>query len=468
MEVQIEALKRSYPKEGWGHILDMGLGKTTTALNEFCMAVEDFGYRRMLVIAPSNFKPDWEVEAKAFRFPYEFITFESENRDAIWRYIKKYPDKILGMAVNYEALAYPKTKEFLREYLAPLGRYLGIDESIKIKDPNGGFYKNAFEISTKCDMIRLLSGKITTQGAHDTWTQLRILGAVKSFNYYAFRNRYCVMGGFKGKEVIAEKNADELNAYLQKWMFIANNAQYSKRPIPTYTTRPVTMLPEQQAMYDAMEQDFMLEIGEGKIASADMVITRLTKLQQITCGFIIDDDRKVHRLMPIEKNPRINEVIRLLNEEIQGKLIVGAHHNGAIELLMEGLERFNPVSIRGKIHTDRDTVQENKRIFNNDPRCRTIIGQLDATKYGHTLIGDQEDMPCFHNAFFENSFSLDTRSQFERRNDRTGQTYGVVNVDFLSSPMDYRAVGALQRKENVAAAVMGYARERGILAGVKL
>lgn len=467
LEVQMEALRRSYPKEGWGHILDMGMGKTTVALNEFAMAVEDMGYKRMIVIAPNTFKPDWEKEAKEFRFPHEFITFDSSKRHLIKRWLAGQKKTVMGMAVNVEALAQKETMELIRDFCSVGPTYFAFDESILAKNPKGSFFSNAAKVSGMCQMLRILSGKPTTQGAQDLWAQLKLIGALENYNFYAFRNRYCVLGGFKGKQIVGTKNEAELKEYLNKWCFIANNADYSSRPAPRYVVREVPMLAVQQQLYDEMQNDFMVDLGDGKVSSAEMVITRLTKLQQITCGFLIDDDKNVKHLVPLDQNLRIRRIMEMLDNEVQGKIIIGAHHSAAIEMLLEALHAYKPVSIRGATHTDRDTISENKRIFNNDNTCRVLVGQLTATKYGHTLLGDQELMPCFHNVFFENSFSLDTRSQFERRNDRNGQMYGVINVDFASSPMDLRAVTALQRKEDVASAVLGFARERGILSGVQ-
>ena len=56
-EVQLEALNRSYfcdggPKRGWGHFMEMRLGKTPAALNEYLLLRRDTDIRRMLVIAP--------------------------------------------------------------------------------------------------------------------------------------------------------------------------------------------------------------------------------------------------------------------------------------------------------------------------------------------------------------------------------------------------------------------------------
>ena len=61
-----------------------------------------------------------------------------------------------------------------------------------------------------------------------------------------------------------------------------------------------------------------------------------------------------------------------------------------------------------------DEVSDQKLRFNDDPRCRIILLQCDAAKYGHTLCLQPEDDKCRTMIFFENSYSADVRDQIER------------------------------------------------------
>lgn len=465
LPVQMEALEHSYPKAGWGHFLDMGLGKTCVALNEFLMFVEDFQFMRMPIIAPNNFKDDWLAMAIEFGFPFDMMVLDSDDRKSVRRWMAKNRDKPLALVVNYESARTVDTQSLITEFIAGFRAYTTFDESILAKGHDGENFKACEKISKQSTAKRLLSGKPISQGSHDLWAQLKLIGALEKKNFYAFRNRYCIMGGFKNKQVVAEKNSEELTAYLKNWSFFALSKDYRTWPDPTWTTRQVPMPPEQQKIYKEMEHDFMVDLGEGRVASAEAIITRLNKLQQITSGFMYDDEGNTHILIPPNKNPRIKAIKDLLNNEINGKLIIGAFHTAAIDMLVKELAEFGVVWIVGKERMEPGQLIEHKRIFNEDDNCRGLVGQLVATKYGHTLLGSRI-MPCHHTAFFENTFSLDTRSQFEKRNERQGQIMGVQYIDFIQSPMDRRVVGALQRKEDVASAVLGYARELGILKGV--
>ena len=96
-----------------------------------------------------------------------------------------------------------------------------------------------------------------------------------------------------------------------------------------------------------------------------------------------------------------------------------------------------------------DEVEEQKALFNTDPRCRIILLQAEASKYGHTLLGGPaEEDKCRTMVFFENSYSADTRDQVEDRIHRRGQTGEyVLYIDLSGSDLDRRIVKALQRKD---------------------
>ena len=56
--------------------------------------------------------------------------------------------------------------------------------------------------------------------------------------------------------------------------------------------------------------------------------------------------------------------------------------------------------------------------------------------------------------FFENSYSLDTRSQLEDRIHRRGQTgQSVLYIDFCGSDLDERIIKALQQKTRMYEAI---------------
>ena len=95
-----------------------------------------------------------------------------------------------------------------------------------------------------------------------------------------------------------------------------------------------------------------------------------------------------------------------------------------------------------------------------------MLGQCDAIKYGHTLLGGQAARDhCSTMIFFESSYSLDTRTQDEDRIHRRGQVgENVLYIDLSGSELDRRVVRSLQKKEDLYDAVFSKLKSANPLA----
>lgn len=454
--VQVEALTKSYGQKGWGHWLEMRLGKTATALNEFAQYIHDFDMRYMVVLAPNKFKPDWILAAQKWGLQVPLHEFNSSDEKALVKFLKENTHGMI--AVNYEALTYKKNFDVIKQACGPQ-TFLVADESIKLKNPTSATYKNALRLSKECAFKRTLSGKPLTQGAQDLYGQLRFMGELNGWEYALFKAAFCIMGGYMGKEIIGTKNEPRLREILDRCSFTARKIDWIQGfEKPDYSTRRVRLSNEQATMYAQMQKDFVALIKNGATITAEQVITKLIKQMQIASGFIIDDNGNAHDIVPPKDNPRILAVRSILEDELDTKLIVFAHYRHSIGLLEKALADFNPALIRGQAND----VIEQKRKFNEDETCRVLIGQIDASKYGHELIGSDKS-PCLTTVFYENSYSNDSRSQCEERNQFGDRFRPLSVIDLASTDLDQSIIEALQRKEDVASAILGYDRATGIL-----
>lgn len=466
---------RGVPREGfqrgWAHFMEQRLGKTPVDLNEFMLFRRDHGVDWHIVVSPNSFKPEWVDEAERWGVDVPFHEFISTERGKADRFYNK--NKLGGgMVINYEALRSGETMGFLRMIAADHRTMITFDECINAKNPQADQFKMGLELSKECFIRRDLTGKPVTQGPHDLWAQLRLIGALDGFNFYAFRNTFCKMGGFQGKTVRGSKNEEDLQEILEAWAFSARRVNWMRTPGRDYAERRLDMLPEQRAHYKRMHEDLITFLtplnahpdDDDIVIPADQIITKMLKLQQISSGFIIDEEGKPHDIMPLSKNPKVVELKRMLTDEIPGKTIILCHYTHTIEMLVEALAEFGPALIAGEAQMRRlgRDVQTEKKRFNGDPACRVVIGQEKAIKYGHTLMGHPDD-PCLTEIFAENSYSLDDRAQCEERPQGAGQMGTITIWDFMASPIEAATLEALRRKEDVSAAVMGYARATGLL-----
>jgi hypothetical protein len=451
-------LEFSKDKPGVGWFAEQGLGKSLMALAEFDQLVREGKADRMIIIAPNTFKQGWADEIVKHGFDFDVHVFRSAKRDAATEFcglVHKHPPV---MIFNYEAARMPKVLAGIIKWASRGRTYLAIDESIQIKSPPTKSQQTkavhalaAWSPHTNEPLnvrfVRILTGRPTTQGPHDLWGQLRVIGLVQSQNFYAFRGRYCVMGGFKAKQVLAAQNQDQLAEIMAPVVFQAKKKDWLPTlPDKRMTIRDYEMSGEQKRQYKSMEEEFLLEIESG-IVTVDVAIAKYAKLAQIQAGFIYDEQGVARELVDPSENPRLNLLLSILEDEVQGKTVVVYRHRAMLPVLIRALAQYDPAWIKGGMKPDE--VEEQKARFNDDPDCRLILAQCDAAKYGHTLLaGPAEEDRCRTMIFFENSYSADTRDQIEDRIHRRGQTGEyVLYMDLSGSDLDHRIVRALQVKD---------------------
>jgi hypothetical protein len=214
---------------------------------------------------------------------------------------------------------------------------------------------------------------------------------------------------------------------------------------------------EQAAQYKQMRDEFLLELASEEVVTVNVAVSKYEKLSQIQCGFILNEEGIPRALVEPESNPRLAALIETL-EAIEGKAIIIYRHRYSFEILSRALVEHFPAHIKGQMKPEETEAQ--KARFNNDPKCRLLLGQCESTKFGHTLLGQLEPKNhCSTMIFFENSYSLDTRTQVEDRIHRRGQRgENVLYIDLAGTDLDRRVVKALQEKEDLYQSVFKHLR----------
>ena len=120
----------------------------------------------------------------------------------------------------------------------------------------------------------------------------------------------------------------------------------------------------------------------GKVTSTMNVITQLMRLQQITCGHFTADDGSTQLI----SNNRITELMDVL-DETEGKAIIWGHWQKDIQNIVDEIEKVHgPESVVNYYGlTPQDERQDNIRKFQDDPKCRFMVGTPSTGGYGITL-----------------------------------------------------------------------------------
>lgn len=437
--VQSEALRRTAGQESYALLMEQGTGKTAVTLAEFCNLTITGHVKGLVVICPNSIKRNWINEAVKMGAPLaQMAAWPSKVKTRLGPWMQ---------TMNYEATITERGREYLGSLLRDNPCMLVLDESTQIKNHQAKRTKSLIHLGKFARVKRILTGAPVTQGPQDLWSQFRFLGATGDVNFYSFRNRFCVMGGWQGKQVIGPKNEEELNGFLNEWSFRARKQDWLDLPKKIYSVRHIEMTNDQKRSYKTMKEDFMAMV-EGEQVDVTMVLTQMLKLQEIGSGFLMDDEG---RSIPLPgTNPKL-QVVQEILEETVGKTIIFTYFRYSARLLKNTLGVQAAVIVGGMPPGDLEIALAR---FKDDPSCRVLIAQVQSAKYGLTLLGGDDEDRCHTTIFYENSFSLDARIQAEDRNHRIGQDQPVTYIDLIASDIDALAVTALQRKQNVALAVV--------------
>jgi SNF2 family DNA or RNA helicase len=456
--VQIAAIEFANGRPGIGWFMEQGLGKSLTALAEFRFLYDLGDADRAIIVCPNTFKRGWLDEVQKHQFQYDVHLFRSVKKAQAAEWLNTQHELPPVLIINYEAARMANVMAALVKWASRGKCYLVIDESIQIKGNKSIQTKMVHQIASwskyteepiACRFVRLLTGRPQTQGPHDLWGQLRAIGLFKDVSYYTFRNDFCQMGGWENKQVMGAKNIEFLTDIMAPFVFQAKKKNWlPELPRKDSTIRDYRMSREQQRQYDQMEAQFLLDIESGTV-TVEVAIAKYEKLAQIQTGFIYDEEGVTHELVDPSENPRIQLLLQILEEEVEGKSVVVYRHKAILPALIRALASYDCAWIKGGMKPD--DVAEQKDRFNKDLHCRILLAQAEATKYGHTLLGGPgEDDRCRTMIFFENSYSADTRDQIEDRIHRRGQTgEAVLYIDFSGSDLDRKIVQALQRKDEL-------------------
>jgi len=445
------SIRSSGAARGWGHFMQQRVGKTPTGLNEYALFKRDYGFKKAFIFSPNKYKRTWAAEIRKFGLLDPILVFESSRKKEAEKFAAADEGIVI---VNWEIAAHPQLMAIFEGFVDDKTFMIG-DESILIKNRESSTFKNSFSLSKQAGAVRPMTGKPVVQGPHDLYSQLRFARKIEGWEFMQWRNTFCKMGGFKGKQIVGvrEEQTEKLQDIIFHSAFHARRADWATSFDPDYELRHITMTPNQQKAYDEMEDDFLVWLESGEAVSVDQIITKHEKLTQISSGFIYDENKNAHWLVPPEKNPKLIDLQFSLENVIEGKTIVIAVHAPVIDMLLDQFPQA--ACIRGGAAGKKLDPEAEKLRFNTEPKCNMLIGQIQAIKYGHTLMGTKED-PCLTTYYFESNYSLDARDQSEQRNQGEGQPSATNIVDPVCSPIEEKIVEALQRKENIAAVVMGY------------
>ena len=457
---QLTALEKSWNKDNFAYFMEMGTGKTKVLIDNLAMLYDKGRVDGALIIAPKGVVGTWYNQELPTHLPNHI-----ENVSVLWQpnINKKQKEKLDTLfetgedlhilIMNVEAFSTEKGTEFAKKFLRSHKSLMAIDESTTIKNPKAKRTKNITDLSQLAKYRRIMTGSPVTKNPLDLYSQCEFLHPylLDFTSYYAFRNRYAEMKtlhmhGRQIQIVSNFKNLGELSDTLKNFSYRVLKEDCLDLPDKIYIKRNISLTTEQQKVYESMKEK-ALAILNGKQVTSVSALTQLMRLHQITCGHFVADDGSVQEV----KSNRLNELMDVL-EEIEGKAIIWAHYQHDIKKIIKSIEKVHgPGSVVDYYGlTAQEHRQPNIKKFQEDDKCRFIVGTPQTGGYGITLTQANTVV------YYSNGYDLEKRLQSEDRAHRIGQKKSVTYVDIMAEEtVDEKIVKALRKKINIASEVLG-------------
>lgn len=413
---------------------DMGLGKTVQALcylryHEECLPA--------LYIVKSATKYQWQAQVQTW------LKSETDPFANIAQVLDNGNSEILPF--SHTIISMDMLEKFKDKILARGFKTLVIDESQNFKAMNAQRTNALFDIvkSSNFESIICLSGTPVMNRASEFFTTLNLIRPEQWRAYDNFVWYWCERN-IKGTGIGGLKSWKRNEFHERTKHYILRR---EKRDV-------LKDLPSFSRNYEwiKIEDERIREAYNSQLKAMQKHLDTMARLkddareQMALLGYL----EKLRQLCALSKIPWVLEYVESFLTLQEGeKIIIGLHHNIAIEALKEALAPWNPITLTG---SDNAQTKFNKiQKFKNDPNKRVMIASMLAA--GEGLDGLQH--VCSQMLTLERQWNLAKERQFEARIDRYGQKNPVTNTFLLAKGTvdEYFTEVVLEKERYVQSAV---------------
>jgi len=458
---QVEALEKSYDKKNYAYFMEMGCGKSKVLLDNIYWLWENKEIDTAIIIAPKGVYMNWKnseipihllEDMDADIYTWKANPTQAEKRHLSLGATKR--DKFRILLMNIESFVTKKAPVFLESFTHRSEFMVAIDESTTIKNIKAKRTKAVMKFGATAKYKRILTGSPITQSPLDLYSQCAFLS--KSLlgydSYWSFQGRFAIvkqqrMGNMSFNQVVGYKNLEELTQKLKFFAHRTTKKEALDLPDKIYTTRQVDLTSTQIDQYISMKKTSVIYLEDGNMVSAPEVMTRLLRLQQLLCGYLVNDDGETVEIA----NNRIKVMMEVI-EEMDGKVIIWSRFRYDIRKIKKELETTygsgSVVTYYGDTsQEDRDSAIHN---FQTNPETRFFISNAQTGGRGITLTAASNVI------YYSNDFNLESRKQSEDRCHRIGQHKPVLYVDLVCpNTVDVHIVKSLLQKDKIANKTLG-------------
>lgn len=456
---QIDGVRFGLNKKKFLLCDDQGLGKTKQIIDFVgCLEKTDTINKVLIVCGVNSLKYNWQYEIGVHSDEKGWVlgtrfrkttgkAYEGSTKDKLDD-LDNLPD-YRYIITNIESLRAGAKKITKSKYHFPIAEKLqqlckngtisviAFDECHKSKEPTS--LQSRAMINVQAKYMVAMSGTPLMNNPLDLYFPMKWLG-YENHSFYQFKQHYCTLGGWGGSQVVGYKNLEEIRAMMDNIMLRRLKTEVLDLPEKIRKIEYVDMTPKQNQIYKEVYNGVMSDLQ--KIKFSNNPLSMMIRLRQATGWTGIISDK-------VQESAKMDRMIELVQEIVESgqKAIIFSNWESMTEVAREKLKSYNPAYITGATKAD-ERMKEVDR-FQNDDKCKVIIGTIGAMGTGLTLTAAQNVI------FLDSPWNMALKAQAEDRAHRIG-TKGTVNIITLvcKNTIDERIEELVEKKGQIADALV--------------
>ncbi|MBR0876926.1 hypothetical protein JQ608_06880 [Bradyrhizobium liaoningense] len=481
-EHQIEEFEQHVGKEARALLWTMRTGKSKMTIDTACQLFLNGGdmgkIDGVLVFAPNGVHANWlERELPRHCWPgveCETIVWRSRvagskggnrlskaaaeawafDQEMWWDKLKdiRKSKKLFWMSVNTESMTRDDVRRAVARFLKWRWCLIVFDESDDFGAPGSIRTKMARALSRRAIYKRDLTGTLLEGSPLAAWSQFELLkegalgfGKFSDFDsYFASYELRSTRAGRQYPALTGFKNLEELRERIAVYSSVVTRDMVKGMPALVPTKLRIELSEEQRAVYAETMKTYLVNVGEEQVSLGERM-TRLTKLQQICSGFVIDEHKRTH-VIP-GRNPRLEALSREVYLS-PGKVIIWCQFQKDIDLVEAQLlqDGHRVVGYHGRVPDDVKPL--NLTAFREEKGVKAIIGHIQSGGRGL-------DMSVAHKIInYSHTFKARLRAQAEERATAIGG-HNIEVQDFEAPGPDEYILSKILERIDIAEAIAG-------------
>lgn len=208
-------------------------------------------------------------------------------------------------------------RKVVRKFLASRRKLASVvDESQDFRTPGATRTKMMRGLVKRCCWRRILTGTPVDNSPLHAFSQFELLqeGALGFDTFDTFKDRYAeyeqktTIGGRKYPALKGYRNLDELGEKMAAFSSVVLRSDCHDLPDIVQRERVFDLTEDQERVFYELKQSFLIELEEGREPiSVGEKAARLMKMQQVTCGFVVDEYGRQHTVP--NGNPRLDALL---------------------------------------------------------------------------------------------------------------------------------------------------------------